>query len=631
MPRIAIVEKDALVALDIEKTLLRAGYDCSARFSTGSEYLAFLQSESCTLAIIGTDIGGELSGVETAYCAKSRHGIPNILITLFLNENFSDENKRAEPLGILVKPFSERELLSTVEVALFRASMENRLSKSELRYRELFSMSITARCISTMAGELVEFNASFKKVFLEKTASPFNISSLFINPGDWKDIIAQISDGKSIEGKEFPILHPDGFQLTMIASFSFILDAHHEIPMISAEFFDLTESKNLREELYQAQKMEALGRLAGGIAHDFNNILTAIIGHAEMLRMDIPPASPSAEDVDGIYRTAERASRLTKQLLGFSRKKAYSPKPLDVCNLAREAESLLRKLAGESIMLSSIIPNHPIFILADYTQIEQCLINLIVNARDALEGKAAPRIMIRVEEKILIEPIDLRSIRLESGSYAIIEVSDNGKGIPEKAFAKIFEPFYTTKEMGKGTGLGLSIVLSVMKQLGGAVEVVSKENAGTSFTLWFPAHGKLEGLHSDSAGSEAIITSSLKTSWSKDRKIKILVVDDDEYLLGFLSYALEKLGIEVIPARNAGEAIIASERHSFSALILDLLLPGMSGLELYQRLCKNTRLPCVLITGAMESAMKVPAGAELLEKPFSVTDLIARLNSVLSR
>jgi two-component system cell cycle sensor histidine kinase/response regulator CckA len=316
--------------------------------------------------------------------------------------------------------------------------------------------------------------------------------------------------------------------------------------------------------------------------------------------------------------------------LRFSRKQSYSPKPVDIAALARETGGLLKKLAGESVLLSFIIPNKLISVLADPTQIEQCLINLIVNARDALEGNISPRIMVRIDEKTLVQPLDLKFSKLSPGTYARLEVSDNGKGIPEQALDKIFEPFYTTKAIGQGTGLGLSIISSVIKQVGGSIEIVSKEKFGTSFTLWFPVYGKDEEGSQDSENLEVALGNSLISSWPKDRKKKILVVDDDEYLLGFLSYAMGRLGIDAIPARNAGEAIIASERHSFSAIVLDLLLPGMGGLELYERLKERFQFPCVFITGAMESTLNIPAGAELLEKPFSITDLIAKLNIVLS-
>ena len=322
MPEIAIVEQDPLVRIDIERTLRTHGYAVGGSFADGVSFLERLNELDCELLLLDTSALPEASATDLIAKAFSARGIYTVLISAIASDGAFKDLEAAAPLGIIMKPFAERELLGTLDVAVNRADMARRLIKSELRYRSLFDAGLAPRCVASRVGGILEANASFFRLFGAPSQEPKSMHRFFAEPSRWEEILASLDKGAPVLGRELPMAGPGGQALTVLASFSSFTDVHREERLVSCEFFDISESRRLREELYQAQKMEAMGRLAGGVAHDFNNILTAIMGHAEMLRLDLAKDHPSYGDVEGIRGTAERASRLTKQLLGFSRKQA---------------------------------------------------------------------------------------------------------------------------------------------------------------------------------------------------------------------------------------------------------------------------------------------------------------------
>ena len=638
MPSIAIVDHEALVVLDIAKSLERAGFEEPARFERGRDFLEALRAGArWDLVLVDIDLTGDASGAEVALAARTEGDIPSVLITALSDARPGGGAMEAQPLGILVKPFSERELLGTTEIALVRAGMERKLSYSEKRYRSLFDFGISPRCIADEDGRVLEANASFSALF----AAPgqgLALPALFARPADWDEVRKSIAAGRIVPGREYEMADGKAGKLAVLASFYGFREAETGRTLLSAEFSDLTESRRLRDDLQQAQKMEAMGRLAGGIAHDFNNILTAIVGHAEMLKLDIGPGNPAREDVMGIAKAAGRASQLTRQLLGFSRKQPYSPKRISLARAVRDASGLLRKLSGEAILFSLILPAGDPSAFADPVQIEQVLINLVANARDSLEGRSGGRITILVESRRLDEPAQVGASHLAPGDYAVIEVADNGSGIPEEIAGKIFDPFFTTKAAGKGTGLGLAIVSSVAAQTGGAIGLRTKAGEGATFTLWLPAAsaagsaGAAEsggGAAEPGEGAAAVDKAGLALSGAP----VVLVVDDDETVLGFLAYALFKAGATVISARNAGEAMLLAEGHGFDLLVADVNLPGLDGVELYRRLSAGRSggrfLPCVFISGRIYEAASLPERTVFLEKPFTPGELIVAMRGLL--
>lgn len=632
MARIAVFEKEALVGLDIKKTLQQVGYEVYGPFFEFTARSVREDLDSCDLAILDFELVTSIP-----LSQELPQTVPIILVTALSDDATLVGARRINSFGLLVKPFSAQELRSTVDIALYRSSMEKKLAQSERRYRELFDFSMTARCIIDFDGRIEVTNKAFRALFgLEEGA---NLKSAIRDAQVMGSLCARVRGGAEIERFELPMTGANGLNLQVIGAFS-IIDfsgarlSERGTQRISAEFYDETEPRRLREDLHQAQKMESLGRLAGGIAHDFNNILTAILGHAEMLKLETGPKSDAAEDVEGILDATERARRLTQQLLSFSRKQPFSPQQCDAGQIARDSVKLLKKLAGDDILLSVFVADNSLPIFADPMQIEQVLINLVANARDALEGRENPRISVIVEKKYLYQCQDFRGVQLQPGDYATIEVADNGVGMSEDVVAQAFEPYFTTKLMGKGTGLGLAIVASVASALSGGVELHSVSGKGTSIALWIPL------LCSETTSKEinAAKTTGSEVSqpnWSPDElhldgSPSILVVDDDEALLGFLATALGKAGAEVSSARNGGEALLLTERKSFDSFVIDINLPGLNGLNLYERLSSESRKRCIFMTGRLDSDFQLPEGMPLLQKPFTPGALVKTIGVQLS-
>ena len=621
MAVIGIVEDEALIALDLIKCLERAGYSIAGPYSNAESFLEDLRSGCMDLVLMDITIRGRMDGIDALRIAREESGLSGIFITALADDATLSKIKAASPLGILVKPFSERELLSTIDLALFRDGMERKLKASEQRYRGLFSDSISSRCILDKQGFILEANNAFRLLF--QGAGKDSFPMFFKKPESWAFIQDQLQTQPLVQAIELEMMDKSGRPLAIVGSFSKIDRGGQAEADIACELVDMTESKRLREDLYQAQKMEAMGQLAGGIAHDFNNILTAVVGHAEMLKIDIGKDNPSYEDVIGIIGTVGRATQVTRQLLAFSRKQPFSPKKVSLNSLVRDSQKLLKRLTGESILFSLYISDEELPVYIDPVQLDQALINLVVNARDALEGKADGRISIVVEKRILPERLMIRGKPLEAGTFASIEVTDNGSGIPPEVADRIFDPFYTTKISGKGTGLGLAIVASITAMAKGAVDVQSSYGKGTTFTLFFPLVKENEHIGVDNFASDRDTSQHLsETLPVLSSNLNILMVDDDENLLGFLARIVSKASATVFSARNAGEALLILETKTIDLLVSDIFLPGMDGIKLYERIRQKQNIAAVFITGRLDHQLEIPPGTVLLEKPFTPHELL---------
>lgn len=630
MAVIGVVEDEALIALDLKKSLERAGYTIAGPYFNASDFLEAARSEAMDLVLMDITLQGQVDGIEALRSARESFSLGGIFITALADDQTLSKIKAANPLGILVKPFSERELLSTIDLALFRDGMERKLTASERRYRSLFNDSIASRCIFDPRGEILEANNAFILLFQGTNHDLF--SKFLKSPESWDLIQKRLNEQPLIPAMELEMRDKNGKSLSMLASFSRLDVSGQAEGVIACELVDLTESKRLREDLYQAQKMEAMGQLAGGIAHDFNNILTAIVGHAEMLKIDIPRDNPSYDDVQGILGTVNRATQVTRQLLAFSRKQPFSPKRVTLNSLVRDSQKLLKRLAGESILFSFYISGEEMPVYIDPVQFDQALINLVVNARDALDGKDGGRISVVAEKRAFPDSVLIRGQHLEAGSYATIEVTDNGTGIPPDVVDKIFDPFFTTKISGKGTGLGLAIVASITALAKGAVDVQSVYGQGTTFTLFFPLAYEQEQLSDESVASEWETDKNLfKTLPVLDENLKILIVDDDENLLGFLARIVSKASATAFSARNAGEALLILETNTIDVLVSDIFLPGMDGLKLYERVQQKRLIPTLFMTGRLDQQLKIPPGAVILEKPFTPLEFLQSIESAVTK
>ena len=393
-------------------------------------------------------------------------------------------------------------------------------------------------------------------------------------------------------------------------------------PYVAGFARDVTERRRLEQELRQSQKMEAIGRLAGGIAHDFNNLLSVITGYGELAAADLKPEDPRRQDLEQVLRAAERAVGLTRQLLAFSRKQVVEPRILDLNALMLDMGKMLTRVIGEDVTLVLQPGGDVGRIYADPGQIEQALLNLVVNARDAMaEGG---KLLIATGNCNLQPGVGRRFGALHEGPCVCLTVSDTGTGMDEAVLAHLFEPFFTTKAHGKGTGLGLSTVYGVMQQVGGSIEVDSQPGHGTRFHLYFPCvEGDLPSPLSVAKASAAVGHET------------VLLVEDEPLVRGLFRQYLSERAYIVLEAGNAAEALAIAAAHGgrIDLLVTDVVIPGMSGVQLAARL--QTTQPGLLVlyvSGYADSASHaeiVRNQAAYLQKPVAREALLAKVRQLL--
>ena len=386
---------------------------------------------------------------------------------------------------------------------------------------------------------------------------------------------------------------------------------------------EITERKRLEEQLRQAQKMEAIGRLAGGVAHDFNNILTAILGHSEILLGTLEAASPHRRQMEQIRRSAQRASTLTGQLLAFSRKQLLQPKVLDPNDLISNLGAMLQRLIGEDIELVEKLAPAAGNVRVDPGQLEQVVANLVVNARDAMPKGG--RLTLRTSPVILDEEA-ARQLGTRLGPYVLLEVEDNGCGMDAETRSHVFEPFFTTKRSGKGTGLGLSTVYGIVTQSGGHVDVESTPGQGTCFRIYLP---RVDAPAISQSGRVFINTVPRGQE-------TILLAEDDAAVRDFLQEVLSRQGYRVLVAADGPEALRVAELHTghIHLLLTDVIMPKMIGRELAERIeVLRPGIRVLFISGypgdtIIEQGVLSPE-LSFVQKPFTVGDLALRVRGVL--
>ncbi len=379
------------------------------------------------------------------------------------------------------------------------------------------------------------------------------------------------------------------------------------------------ERVQLQHDLAQAQKLEAIGRLAGGVAHDFNNILTAILGSAELLLLDTPQGASAREEVEIIRDAAQRAQELIRQLLAFSARQVLRPAVTDLNDLIKNLSRMLRRLIGEDLALTAELADGLGAVRVDPGQVEQVLVNLAVNARDAMPDGG--RLTIRTEN---VEMTD--SGELPDGRYVLIEVVDTGSGMDAATLARVFEPFFTTKARGKGTGLGLATVYGIVRQSGGQVAVSSTLGTGTTFRIHLPR------VDSPVEPSRAAPPVALPAAGTET----VLVAEDEQIVRVLIRKVLEQAGYTVLLAGGGAEALQLAERHTgpIHLLVTDVVMPGMSGRELARRLLERRPDTKVLyVSGYADVAVErhgvLDPGTAFMQKPFSPSALAQRVRDVL--
>jgi two-component system cell cycle sensor histidine kinase/response regulator CckA len=387
---------------------------------------------------------------------------------------------------------------------------------------------------------------------------------------------------------------------------------------------DVTERRRLEQQLRHSQKMEALGRLAAGMAHDFNNLLSVIMGYSELVSRHLPADDSLLKNVNEILKAADRSAALTQQLLAFSRKQVLQPRVLDLNTIVGETEKMLRRLIGEDIELKTRLQENLGTTVADPGQIEQVIINLAVNARDAMENGGS--LILETHDVNLDESYVHLHPGARCGRHVMLAVSDTGLGMDAETLARIYEPFFTTKPEGKGTGLGLSTVYGIVEQSGGHIEVYSEKARGTTFKIFLPYVGE------SSAGAERYLPDAGRATGTET----VLVVEDDAALRILVRETLEQAGYKVLEGTTPHHALSLAASHpgNIHLVLTDVVMPGMSGRDLREKL-KDVRpgSPVAFMSGYTDETIGqlglLEPGVHFLRKPFTSDRLLGKVREAL--
>ena len=504
--------------------------------------------------------------------------------------------------------------------------------------RQIAEREVLFRLISENAADMIAVvNADGSRVYNSPSYqrllgySPEELRSTSgfeqIHPDDRAKVMEAAREAKSTgvgQRVEYRIRHKQGHWIALESTASAVRNQKGEVEKLVIVNRDVTERKQLEDQLRLSQKIEAIGRLSGGIAHDFNNLMGVIIGYTEALQKKIKPDDPFREPIDEIQHAGKRAAALTQQLLAFSRKQVLEPRILDLNAIVTDVERMLGRLIGENIELK-IEASRPVgLVKADPTQIEQVLINLAVNARDAMPQGG--KLTIESSNVELDDGAARRHRYIVPGDYILLKVSDTGCGMDDKVRAHIFEPFFTTKEKGKGTGLGLATVYGVIKQSGGYVFVESEPGKGSTFEIYLP---RVEAAV-DKPVERKRVGKIVRTHQT------VLVVEDEPALLKITRNMLRETGFTVYEAANAQQAleIVRRKELHIDLLLTDVIMPGMSGRALADAL--NSLRPETRVLymsgytdGEIATQGVLETGTSILRKPFTQEDLLRSVDEVL--
>src|SRR5579862_6530506 len=519
--------------------------------------------------------------------------------------------------------FVARQLASAVEIK----RNEQALRRSEARYRSLVQSSVYGIYRSSLEGRFLDVNPAL--ITMLGYGSPEEVllldpeKQVFANPEEHTRLNDEFRRSGRLDGIEVKWRRKDGATITVRISGRAVSSADEPADVLEAIAEDVTDRRALEDQFRQAQKMEAVGRLAGGVAHDFNNLLMVINGYAEVILAELPFEHPLHEKGRAIQLAADRATTLTSQLLAFSRKQLLELKVVDVNAIVEDMERLVNPLIGENVELITVRAPQAAHTRADAGQLEQVLMNLVVNAKDAMP--TGGRLVIQTGTTVVDENHRRGQTFIRPGDYVRLSVSDTGMGMDKETQSRIFEPFFTTKEKGKGTGLGLSTVYGIIKQSGGYVLVQSEEGRGTTFQIYLPRAEGVAEKHAPPVAAAAL--GGTET---------LLLVEDEESVRQLVRDTLTAKGYRVVEAENGEAGMAAAARHDgrIDLVITDVVMPGISGRELVQKLAQIRPDAKVLyLSGYTKDAIisegTIERGAAFLQKPFTLQTLSRKVREVL--
>jgi PAS domain S-box-containing protein len=572
-----------------------------------------------------------LSCGASAYLEKpvSAERLEDVLRKVLARPIPAESGRPKEEFGVL-KKYSERLITRIEEQNLELSRQKAALEASEEKFRQLAENIQQVFWIRNLeATEMLYVSPAYEQVWgrtrKELYANPAAWTES-VHPEDRERIKAELSNWSVAAGPvewEYRIVRPDGALRWIRARNYPVPDSSGNIYRIVGIAEDITERRGLEAQLLEAQKMEAVGRLAGGIAHDFNNLLTVINGYSHLTLEKLVKSDPIYKEIEEIHKAGEHAAALTRQLLAFSRKQVLQPQILNLNAIVSDIDQLLRRLIGENIVFVTRLDKDLGSVKVDPGQIERVIVNLAANARDAMPQGG--KLTLTTSNVEFDQAYALQHREVAPGRYVMIAITDSGAGMTEDVKSHLFEPFFTTKGPGKGTGLGLATVHGVVRQSGGHIGVTSEPGRGTTFKIHLPRVEvasepiqKADGPRKDLQGSETL-----------------LLVEDEASVLLFARSVLVKSGYRVIEARHAEEALLVAERHTgaLHLLLTDLVMPGLNGLELARRLVAlKPGLRVIYMSGYSDTLLHegiLPPGTAFLSKPFTPETLLGKVRETL--
>jgi PAS domain S-box-containing protein len=641
--RILLVEDNIADARLIREMLHEAGSDRDVLETASRLSEALLLARKAPFDIVLLDLGlPDSQGLETLTTyLESASEIPVIVLTGLADDAISVQAVECGAQDYLVKGRIDGPMLfRAIRYAIGRKRQEGVLRQNEERYRAVTHSATDAIISADSAGNIVHWNQGAETIFGYSGAEVIGQPATLLMPSCFQEghlagMARMRAGGEShVLGKvvEMEGVRKDGSKCPVELSLSaWLVD---DLRYYTAIIRDVTERKRAEEEkgklqaqLQQAMKMEAVGRLAGGVAHDFNNLLTVITGYSELLLQKIGKESPMHGEVEQIQRAGERAALLTRQLLAFSRKQIIEPKVLDLNLLTVDVGKMLVRLIGENIDLKTVPGKNVGKVKVDSGHFEQVLINLAVNARDAMPDGGSLLIEtanVELDEAYCAQ----RPYQIAPGRYVMLAVSDTGCGMTGETSKHIFEPFFTTKATGQGTGLGLSMIYGAVKQAGGSIEVYSEVGKGTTVKIYLP---RVEGetVEQEKDDQPTVLLGGTET---------VLLTEDEEIVRKMCFRILGDLGYKVLQAGNGAEAIALAHGYGdrIDLLLTDVVMPGMNGAELARQLVvRHPEMKVLFTSGYTHDAISrhgvLDEGVSFIGKPYTPSALARKVRKVLDK
>jgi PAS domain S-box-containing protein len=628
-----IVEDSIDDAQLLVRALERGGYSVvHRRVQTAEQMQAALDEKRWDVILSDYHMPNFSGPAALGVLKANRLDLPFLIVSGTIGEEAAVEALRAGAHDFLVKdrlarlvPAIRRELRE-VEQRRERQLAEEALRGSEAQYRSLFEHAVFGIYRATADGRFLAVNPALVAMLGYESATELlgvPLADVFVDPTAREDVAKRIIEKGQVAGAECIWNRKDGEQIRVRLSGRPTQETKGQT-VFEVIVEDVTEQHRLQSELRQVHKMEAIGRLAGGVAHDFNNMLTVILGYAELLTEQLGKDKPIGRDLLEIQAAAERAASLTRQLLAFSRKQVLAITTVDLSAVVRNVEPMLRRLLGEPITIRTVLANDLQPVMADVMQLEHLLVNLAVNARDAMPKGGI--LTIATGNATLDRSFVATHPGAKAGDYATLQVGDTGIGMRPEVQQRIFEPFFTTKERGQGTGLGLAAVYGTVKQLGGYIGVESELDRGSTFTIYLPKTDRaaIELAAGESAESPPIGTET------------ILLVEDESGVRAFARTVLQRFGYRVLEADSGEAALLLLETFNgtIDMLLTDVVLPGIDGRELAIRVTRDRpSLPVLFMSGYAAELRTghgfLAPGMPLLEKPFTAQVLLSRTRQLL--